>query len=101
MINLLRETVEVLGANDKKLEDVKWIGIPGFGTIDIEVFKYVADKEYDNGFGGEEVNLSLVVVGDSWWLERHEYDGSEWWEYKELPKKPDANNKIDIWDTRW
>lgn len=26
-----------------------------------------------------------MVVGDDWWLERHEYDGSEWWEFKRLP----------------
>ena len=35
---------------------------------------------------GYQVADDLVVVGDSWWLERHEYDGSEWWEYKEKPK---------------
>lgn len=27
-------------------------------------------------------------MGDDWWLERHEYDGSEWFELKELPDKP-------------
>jgi len=31
--------------------------------------------------------VSLTVAGDDWWLERHGYDGSEWWEFKTLPKK--------------
>ena len=29
-----------------------------------------------------------VAVGDNWWLERAEYDGSEWWEFKTIPKEP-------------
>ena len=33
-----------------------------------------------------EVAEDLVVVGDNWWIERHEYDGNEWWEYKEKAK---------------
>jgi len=32
-------------------------------------------------------------VGDDWWLERHEYDGSEWWVFQKLPIKP--QNKIE------
>lgn len=38
-----------------------------------------------------------MIVGDDWWMERHEYDGSEWWEFKELPKKPtfiDVPNRV-------
>lgn len=31
----------------------------------------------------------LIIVGDTWWLERHEYDGCEWFEFKELPSKPE------------
>lgn len=32
--------------------------------------------------------LDLLVVGNNWWLERHNYDGSEWWEFKRLPTRP-------------
>lgn len=38
--------------------------------------------------GSPQVAEDLLIVGDTWCLERHEYDGSEWWEYKELPKEP-------------
>ena len=54
-----------------------------------------------NGFGGAEVNENLFVVGADWWLERHEYDGSEWWEFKTLPTKPPlerAPEKADLQD---
>jgi len=86
-MNLLNETLETLEENGKQEKDVLWVG-------DYELyfswksFKEVANKEYDSGFGGEEVNSELVVIGKDWWLERHEYDGSEWWEFKELPMKP-------------
>jgi hypothetical protein len=32
----------------------------------------------------------LEIVGDDWWLERHEYDGAEWWEYKTKPSMPES-----------
>ena len=53
-----------------------------------EEFAKLANKKYDNGYGGNEVPLDLIVVGKDWWLERHEYDGAEWWEFKKLPVKP-------------
>jgi hypothetical protein len=49
---------------------------------------------YDDGFGGNEIPLSLVVVGDDWWLERGEYDGSEWWEFKRLPPAPPLGSVV-------
>ena len=42
------------------------------------------DFNYDDGFGGQEL-YGYVLLDDQDWLERHEYDGSEWWEYKKYP----------------
>lgn len=42
------------------------------------------DFEYDNGFGGQEL-FGFIWYKDGTWSERGEYDGSEWWEYKERP----------------
>ncbi len=90
MQNLWRETVIKLESNDKSPEDVEWVGAEGYGRITIEEFKRIAlHIEYDDGFGGQEIASDLVVVGKDFWLERHEYDGSEWWAYKTLPKKPE------------
>ena len=83
--NLKQETLDALAENGKTIDDVRWIGN---GTeIPIDEFLKVADRVYDDGFGGAEVQ-HIYVVGDYWWLERGEYDGSEWWEFKTLPKKP-------------
>lgn len=94
-INLLSETIEMLKSNNKKESDILFVvGKIGNYIYDDErkvkvnwnTFKKYADVFYDNGFGGNEIKMSLKVVGTDFWLERHEYDGSEWWEYKEMPK---------------
>lgn len=94
--NLLVETLEIMKANGKFPEDVRWIGAtqrynfqsaaPVLGTW--ADFAKVADFEYDAGYGGAEIEMDLVIVGGDWWLERGEYDGSEWWEFKSLPVMP-------------
>lgn len=92
-INLLQETINVLNVHGKSLEDVKWVGTYNL-AIPIEQFLELADVEYNNGYGGEEVYTNLLVVGNNWWLERGTYDGSEWWEFKQLPKKPKKIGKV-------
>jgi len=86
-INLLIETIEILENNGKKPVDVLWVGDQN-QFVTWENFAKKANFEYDNGFGRNEIDLSLKVVGHDWWLERHEYGGSEWWEFKTLPSKP-------------
>lgn len=88
-MNLLRETINSLQENGKALSDVKWVGRRSTNAVCRweefeEQSRYL---EYDNGYGCALVPEDLVVVGDDWWLERSEYDGAEWWEYKTLPKK--------------
>lgn len=100
--NLLKETIDVLHDHGHTPADVLWVG----QSLDVHPRKYytgipepfwfswaefaalAAVTDYNNGFGGAEIASDLVVVGDGWWLERHEYDGSEWWEHKQLPPKP-------------
>lgn len=98
MRNLLQETIEVLNEHNKTLDDVVCICDIGerwdrekreyidfSGRISVEDFKKIADRKYDSGFGCAEVNENLLVIGDDFWLERREYDGSEWWEYQVFP----------------
>lgn len=87
MTNLWVETMRMLTVHGKTFKDVKYIQGSDFG-ITKENFEKVAKKsDYNSGFGVMEVAEDLVVVGDNWWLERHDYDGIEWWEYKEKPRQ--------------
>ena len=83
-INLREETLKVLANNGKTWDDV--IGVCGdHFQITKELFWRLSNVKYDNGYGGNEVVIDLKVVGEDFWLERHEYDGAEWWEYKQIP----------------
>lgn len=92
-MNLLHETLAALIRIGKKQYDIKWIGSVNYGYFDWEHFVKIANVEYDDGYGSAEVAIDLVIAGDDWWLERQEYDGSEWWVFKKLPIKP--LNKIE------
>ncbi len=94
-MNLLKETTETLERHDKRPADVQWVGTrDGVRSGSWDSFAEIASViEYNNGYGGAEISYDrsgdgaegLVVVGDGWWLERGEYDGSEWWEFKSPP----------------
>lgn len=86
--NLKNETLRELQKNNKTPDDVRFVGFSYkdiLYKVSFEEFLKIADFNYDNSFGGLEINPALMVVGDDFWLERHEYDGSEWWEFKTLP----------------
>lgn len=94
-INLYDETISKLRAHDKTESDIRWIGYKSHYIPMLLPLKTLFDYKYDNGYGIECVNQDLLVVGDDWWLERHSYDGSEWWEYKTLPKMPDLSLSLE------
>jgi len=45
------------------------------------------DFEYDSGYGLQEL-FGTVWLEDGMWMERGEYDGSEWWELMRRPEIP-------------
>lgn len=95
MINLLKETKEILERHGLTLEDIKWVSADE-GLIPVELFLIKADHEYDDGYGSVKVDPCLIVVGDGWWLERREYDGSEWWAFCAAPVKPNTPERYDL-----
>lgn len=91
--NLLAETIAVIQENGKSPADVSWVGFNSPGTEQAkgtwaDFASLAAGINYNAGYGGNEIATGLLVVGPDWWLERHEYDGSEWWEFKQLPTPP-------------
>ena len=87
MCNFKDETLDVLAANGKTWNDVKFIQGDDFkASNNKDELLELMNFEYDDGYGVPEIAEDLKIVGDNWWLERGEYDGSEWWEYKEKPR---------------
>jgi hypothetical protein len=101
-MNLLEETKNEITRIGKTIQDIDFINI----TDEVEKFqnyekvKYFSTdfdgfvkfcerfRNYDNGLGAVKVPIDTVVVfKDNTWLERAEYDGSERWVYKQIPKK--------------
>lgn len=108
MKNFLKETINVLHRHRKVEADVLWVG-RNTKTLDDEKISYRntwenfrenADFNYDSGYGSNKIPMDLIVVGEDFWLERHEYDGSEWWEFKTMPTIPDELRDLEL-KARW
>lgn len=96
MTNFLEETVENLKSWKKKPRDIKFIGSLSSGhSCTWEEFEELANFEYDSGFGGQVVASDIVILfEDGSYMNRGEYDGSEWWEYVYSPIIPKKLKKI-------
>lgn len=99
--NLLKETIAILAEHGHTLSDIEWVGGNDF-EISIDLFKKLANHDYDAGFGAQKVAADLMLVGKDFWLERHEYDGAESWDFKVLPTRPAKTQHIThIMDGYW
>lgn len=109
MINAAEELLQALSDFSKEVSDIKclWIGHEecydenrdtsyeqtfnlkiGWTEQDWQKLMHDLDFEYDEGYGGQEL-FGTVWFNDGSWLERGEYDGSEWWAYRTTPLIPD------------
>lgn len=96
MTNLYEATLRCLRQHGKDAKDVLWVG-DGNSYCSWEKFREDAYYFYfDSGYGAQEVEPKLIVCGDGWWLERREYDGSEWWQFCTAPKKPAHEEKLRL-----
>jgi hypothetical protein len=102
-INLIDETIRILAKWHKKPEDVKWVGhSDGKKALSWEKFVELAkDIIYNHGHGSQEINANLVIVGEGWWLGRHEYDGSEWWVFNTMPTLAKNAKHLTINDIKY
>lgn len=100
MENLLEETIRELKINGKSLNDILWCSAHDY-YFRPEDFIALANFEYADGYGMRIIDSSLKLVGKDFWLERHEYDGAEWWEFKTMPEKPDQYRKPVKLDVDW
>lgn len=82
-MNLLQETIADIEESEHTPDDIIFIGSETSGhSCTWEEFSLMADQDYDDGYGAQEVAEDLIIVfsdGSKMW--RHEYDGSESWLY--------------------
>ena len=83
--NLLKETLEYLEQVGVQEKDILYVAERDYQKnckfMSWEDFmKKAHDKNYDNGYGGAEVNTDLLIYTKDYILYRHEYDGAEWWQ---------------------
>ncbi len=89
-MNLLRETIDAITDNHQAVDKIIFIGSEFTGhQCTWKEFEKLADVEYDESYGAQKVACDLVIVfKDGSKLLREEYDGSEWWKYQQLFKRP-------------
>jgi hypothetical protein len=99
MKNLYEETMGILAVNGKTLDDIVAVQGEDFAISIDEFIELSKQLDYDSGYGSAHVATDLVIVGDGWWLERREYDGSEWWEFRAAPQpKPEIKSVRTLGD---
>ena len=69
--------------------DSLWVKYNEGTPEEYEEFLQKLNFEYDAGYGGQELHGMIWLKEENTWMERGEYDGSEWWEYRKCPKVPD------------
>ena len=94
MTNLLQETEECLRSYGKTFDDVLFVMGNGLEICKRDFMRIAAGFNYDGGYGHQYVPEDLMIVGDGWWLERGEYDGSEWWVYQTQPMRPEKMREL-------
>ena len=94
MMNLWKETIEILNIHNKTWNDVEFISSDNFEITKDNFERVAKNTNYDNGFGVQEIAYDIKIVGNNWWLERSEYDGAEGWDFKTLPEKKNQTREI-------
>lgn len=84
--NLYEETLKKLEEEGLSFDGIMFISMDGY-RMTVDTFKELAARtNYDSGYGEQEINSSLTIWGMNWVMYRCEYDGSEWWEVRKLPR---------------
>lgn len=59
-----------------------------------ELLKFL-DREYDAGYGGQQL-FGVIYCEDGVWMQRGEYDGSEWWNTFKYPDLRNSFSEADV-----
>lgn len=104
MTNLWKETIGILEEHGLSFDDVLYIQGNDFQITKGNFVSVATYTDYSSGYGAQRVPKDLVLVGEDWWIERYEYDGAEWWDFKSIPARKQYMKNITnlhkgMWDT--
>ena len=68
---------------------------PLYNSNDYDKFLKFLDREYDNGFGGQQL-YGIIYCEKGVWMDRGEYDGSEWWDINKYPDLIKSFDESDV-----
>lgn len=68
---------------------------PLYSNDDYNDFLNFLDREYHAGYGGQEL-YGVIYCKNGVWLQRGEYDGSEWWDIFKYPDLRDSFDESDV-----
>lgn len=74
-----------ISIEDEDGEDKKYFLKLNHTEADYSHFLEQLDFPYDNEYGRQEL-FGTIWYEDGTWSDREEYDGSEWWEYRQGPE---------------
>lgn len=99
--NLYDEIEDVLDEHGHSIDEIAWVSLnDSIVPVDVDVDEFLEtakDFDYDPGYGTVAVDTELIVMlecGD--WLERSTYDGSEWFDYRSVPTRPEMTSSTDM-----
>ena len=103
-MNLYDETIETLENHDKTIADIEYIGTLRTKINTNKALELMKKTNYDSGYGRQEIACNLMIKGADFIMTRGEYDGSEWWVYRQTnPSLPQVESDVksfktnDIW----
>ena len=68
---------------------------PLFNNYEYDNFLESLNHEYDDGFGGQNL-FGVIFCEDGVWMQRGEYDGSEWWDTYQYPDMRKSFTESDV-----
>ena len=82
-MNLREETISAIKRAGQTPDSIVFVGsADGEYACSWPEFLELANRDYDAGFGAQEVAFDLVIAfSDGMVMRRHEYDGSEGWDW--------------------
>lgn len=92
--NLWEETIDRLKSENKSWDDVLFVTCNDFDISKDNFMETAMNTMYDSGYGGQYIPKDIKIVGDDFWLDRGEYDGSEWWNFQQAPARKNKEQII-------